>query len=286
MSGIFVGNSNRTTRRGRKCVYSTVSFLIDYLPLFMGLAAVLSWVYFNVRLGPWCRILHPNALVHLGFYLLGLWLLTYIVGSYSSDNQNLVCLLTSIMLVLIVLSFGLSVFILTLKFGEGKKIPGAAYKDYNPEDFPGWFQNYALPRAPTSGNRRWWLHYAPCLHDSQVCEKFERKYANQTAAEFFKNKFTPVEAGCCMPPAACGYAYNNSPTEWVRRPIFDDREFCRSWDPYSRPSRCYYCFTCIGAVLANVKMEWSQMAMTYFSILILAAARYIFRCINYRIHSS
>ncbi|KAJ4841861.1 hypothetical protein Tsubulata_047467 [Turnera subulata] len=285
MSGILVGNSNRPTRRGRKYVYSTHVSILNDLPLFLGFAAVLSWVYFNVRLGSWCRILHPNPLVHLGFYLLGLWLLRHIVVRYSSDNQNLVYLLTSIMLVLIVLGFGLSVLILTLQFGEGKKIPGGAYKDYNPEDFPGWFQNYALPRVKMPGDSHWWLHYIPCLKDSQVCEKFERKYSNQTAPEFFKNKFTHVEAGCCMPPAACCYTYNNSPTDWGRQHIFDDREFCRSWESY-RPSLCYSCFTCIGAVLASVKMEWSQLAMTYSSILILAAACYLFRCINYRIHSS
>ncbi|KAK9203922.1 hypothetical protein WN943_014179 [Citrus x changshan-huyou] len=48
----------------------------------------------------------------------------------------------------------------------------------------------------------------------KVCNRLLERNFNETAADFFKSKLSSIESGCCKPPIASGFQYQNA-TFWI-----------------------------------------------------------------------
>lgn len=48
----------------------------------------------------------------------------------------------------------------------------------------------------------------------KVCNRLLERNVNETAADFFKSKLSSIESGCCKPPIASGFQYQNA-TFWI-----------------------------------------------------------------------
>ncbi|KDP20055.1 hypothetical protein JCGZ_05824 [Jatropha curcas] len=110
------------------------------------------------------------------------------------------------------------------------------------------------------------------LIDAQVCRAFAD---DSNRKDFFHQKFSPIEVGCCRPPAECGFVQQNA-TTWMG--VKAGREVknsdCKTWS--NEPKQlCYKCNSCKAGFLANIKKQWRNLAVfliciTVFIIVVLS----------------
>ncbi|XP_050226773.1 tetraspanin-11-like [Mercurialis annua] len=240
----------------RKLVLS----FINHSCLLLGLAASFSWLYFGQRVSSWRRALHPNPLVDLGLLSLAVWLLKmtmcWFYPSRKTKISNLFSLAMLQILIMIILVMGYAM-VVTHK-GEGRVIPGRAYKEYDPEDFSNELGSYSPSRS---------FMIPVAVRDSGICTRFGQQFNHLNESEFYNTNLTPLQSGCCKPPSYCPYEFKNA-TIWRAkgtRKYFQQND-CLRWFHFEyledHKRYCWNCNSCRGAVLFNVKTEWRHMVLT------------------------
>ncbi|TKY48493.1 Tetraspanin-3 protein [Spatholobus suberectus] len=146
-------------------------------------------------------------------------------------------------IILVLVGFIIFAYVVTEK-GSGREVQNRAYLDYYLQDYSGWLEERV------TSDSYWRKIISSCVRDSKVCGKLGRTVygAPETADMFYLRKLTPIQSGCCKPPAECGYNYQNET-------VVGTNPDCTRWS-YDQHLLCYDCDSCKAGVLASLKKTY------------------------------
>ncbi|ESR54107.1 hypothetical protein CICLE_v10023648mg [Citrus x clementina] len=94
----------------------------------------------------------------------------------------------------------------------------------------------------------------------KVCNRLLERNFNETAADFFKSKLSSIESGCCKPPIASGFQYQNA-TFWIapsscpaQNKLCINSDSCKAgvlMHIKSRSKLRYICFLCLTVFISS-----------------------------------
>ncbi|XP_015584100.2 tetraspanin-11-like [Ricinus communis] len=220
-----------------------------------------------------CQQFLLNALLILGVFV-ALVSLLGLTGAYHKSNW----LLALYLILLFFMIVGAVIFMIFLfavtNETAGKVVSHRGFKEYRLGDYSHWLQNHFA-----KGNN--WEIFRSCLVDSQACSAFSSDdNEDQEHEDFLKANFSPLQDGCCQPPAKCGFIYRNTTfgIETLFGPGVDynaDTD-CRIWND-NHNKLCYSCNSCKVGFLATVRNQWRHSAV---GLLILIAFKILVFCIG------
>ncbi|KMZ56962.1 Tetraspanin-10 [Zostera marina] len=255
--------------------------VIKWLNLFTMFVAV-AIVFFGI----WMSTHHDDCKKSLTIPIMGLGaviLLISLIGFLSARNNAIILLwvyLSMLCFVLIaILIFTVSAFLITNGGGSGHTITGLRFKEYHLQDYHTWFLKQL-------NNTKNWNRLKSCLIKSNDCQNLWKKY--KTLKEYNRAELTPIEAGCCRPPSECGYpARNVSYYDLTVRPWSKNKD-CIVYKN-SQNTRCYDCDDCKAGVAQYMRNEWRIVAVfNLFLFCILSGVYFVGCCARRNIarHSS
>ncbi|CAL5012748.1 unnamed protein product [Urochloa decumbens] len=131
--------------------------------------------------------------------------------------------------------------------------------------------------------RRSWARVQTCLADAGVCKRLEEddddddsKKHKKKAATLAGGGLSPVESGCCRPPASCNV------TSARPRPAAAAADpDCGRWDK-DDDKLCYGCESCRAGVAEALRRDWKRAAVVNAVFLALIVAVYAVACCAFR----
>ncbi|RLN15755.1 tetraspanin-10 isoform X2 [Panicum miliaceum] len=208
--------------------------------------------------------------------------------------KNISCLLWTYLIMLFVVLVAIMVFtvlaFIITNTGTGHVVPGARYKEYRLQDYSSWFVKQACAASLLEknmfpamqvhlnillcwhitlliyfflsqlqlNNTEKWTHLRSCLVKSDDCNNLSKRY--KTLKQYKLAELTPMESGCCHPPAECGYpALNASYFDLSYHPVSTNID-CKLYKN-ARSVRCYDCDSCKAGVAQYMKTEWRVVAI-------------------------
>ncbi|TKW10542.1 hypothetical protein SEVIR_6G171500v4 [Setaria viridis] len=165
--------------------------------------------------------------------------------------------------------------------------PGAA-GDEQPGRLGGGYSTWL--RRHVEG-RRSWARIKSCLADAGVCKRLEedgdkKEAAAGTLARLVgRGGLSPVEYGCCRPPASCNFTYAGG-TEWTKprprggAPPAADPD-CGKWDN-DDDKLCFGCRSCKAGVEGALRRDWKRAAIVNAVFLAFIVAVYAVACCAFR----
>jgi hypothetical protein len=87
-----------------------------------------------------------------------------------------------------------------------------------------------------------------------------------------------LQSGCCKPPTACNFTYQNE-TYWIKPPTpsnYSDPD-CNSWSN-DQSELCYGCQSCKAGVLGNLRSSWKKIAFVNAAFVALLLVVYSLGC--------
>uniref|UniRef100_A0A0D3GY39 Tetraspanin n=1 Tax=Oryza barthii TaxID=65489 RepID=A0A0D3GY39_9ORYZ len=152
--------------------------------------------------------------------------------------------------------------------GAGRAVSGRGFREYHLGDYSTW-----LRRSVEDGGH--WARIRSCLVDTGVCRSLK---SNQTLDEFVNSNLSPLKSGCCKPPTACNFTYQNE-TYWIKPPTpsnYSDPD-CNSWSN-DQSELCYGCQSCKAGVLGNLRSSWKKIAFVNAAFVALLLVVYSLGC--------
>ncbi|KAL5219879.1 hypothetical protein ABZP36_024592 [Zizania latifolia] len=136
--------------------------------------------------------------------------------------------------------------------GAGRTVSGTGFKEYRLGDYSTWLRR----RVEDGGH---WARIRSCLADANVCRSLQ---SNRTFDDFVNSNLSPVQSGCCKPPTACNFTYQNA-TYWSKPAAGSSGNYsdpdCDTWSN-DQSELCYGCQSCKAGVLANLRSSWKKIA--------------------------
>ncbi|CAI9778817.1 unnamed protein product [Fraxinus pennsylvanica] len=161
--------------------------------------------------------------------------------------------------------------------GSGRPVMNRAYQEYNLQDYSGWLEERVKSQS-------YWSKISSCIRDSHICNKMGRTVSGvpETADIFIRRKLNPIQSGCCKPPTACGFTYENE-TYWGQQGggLGGVDSDCVRWNN-DQEQLCYSCDSCKAGVLASLKKSWRKVSVVNIVILILLVIIYVIACAAFR----
>ncbi|XP_072976085.1 tetraspanin-3-like [Typha angustifolia] len=158
--------------------------------------------------------------------------------------------------------------------GHGEVVMNRSFLEYQLSDYSGWLKR----KVSDPG---YWDKISACLRDAHACGGMGRYVRDPTngvlvpesADLFYQRNLSPIESGCCKPPASCGFTYMNE-TLWNAVPgmIVNDLD-CTRWSN-DQQALCYQCDSCKAGVLASIKHSWRKVSVINIVVLILLVIVY------------
>ncbi|XP_052165774.1 tetraspanin-7-like [Oryza glaberrima] len=176
-------------------------------------------------------------------------------------------LLLTGLLILAAACFGVFALVVT-NAGAGRAVSGRGFREYHLGDYSTW-----LRRSVEDGGH--WARIRSCLVDTGVCRSLK---SNQTLDEFVNSNLSPLQSGCCKPPTACNFTYQNE-TYWIKPPTpsnYSDPD-CNSWSN-DQSELCYGCQSCKAGVLGNLRSSWKKIAFVNAAFVALLLVVYSLGC--------
>ncbi|KAH7542579.1 tetraspanin-3 [Ziziphus jujuba] len=160
--------------------------------------------------------------------------------------------------------------------GSGRPVQNRAYLDYNLEDYSGWLKDRVTDNS-------YWPKISSCIRDSKVCSKMGRTVNGvpETSDMFSYRKLSPIESGCCKPPAECGYTYVNETTWTPGGGLVGANPDCTTWNN-DQQMLCYSCNSCKAGVLGSLKKSWRKVSLINIVALIILVIFYVVGCAAFR----
>ncbi|OEL32072.1 Tetraspanin-8 [Dichanthelium oligosanthes] len=172
--------------------------------------------------------------------------------------------------------------------GEGEDTSsGAGIRVYRLGDYSTWL------RRRVEGDKNW-ARIRSCLADAGVCKRLK---GDNKKAQLVAGGMSPVESGCCRPPASCNFTYAGV-GEWARpagrvAPSASADPDCGKWDN-DEDKLCYGCQSCKAAVVGALRRDWRRAAIVGVVFLAFILVVYSVGCCafrnsrrdNYAYHSS
>uniref|UniRef100_A0ACD5TJC6 Uncharacterized protein n=2 Tax=Avena sativa TaxID=4498 RepID=A0ACD5TJC6_AVESA len=248
---------------------STSTFVIRWINFFTMMLAILV-----VGFGFWtsthndeCRRSLTIPVMALGGVIF-LMSLAGFVGAW----KNISCLLWTYLIMLFVLLVAIMVFtvlaFIITNTGTGHAVPGARYKEFRLQDYSSWF-------VKQLNDTEKWTHLRSCIVKSDDCSSLSKRY--KTLKQYKLADLTPVESGCCRPPAECGYpALNASNFDLSFRPVSTNVD-CKLYKN-DKSIRCYDCNSCKAGVAQYMKTEWRVVAIFNVILFVILSCVYFVGC--------
>ena len=143
-----------------------------------------------------------------------------------------------------------------------------SYKEYRLQDYSSWF-------VKQLNDTDKWTHLRSCLVKSDDCNSLSKRY--KTLKQYKLAELTPIESGCCRPPAECGYpALNASNFDLSYHPVSTNVD-CKLYKN-DRFLRCYDCNSCKAGVAQYMKTEWRVVAIFNVILFIILSFVYFVGC--------
>ncbi|RAL50761.1 hypothetical protein DM860_015908 [Cuscuta australis] len=192
-------------------------------------------------------------------------------GGGSSDDDAYttagIYLFCGIVLDLVCLSFAIYVSVLTKYSGSPHLAgPGRAYPEYR-------FNHFNPTLRSKVSNPYKWGTIITCLAPSDACLALNTTYP--TLPQLFNAPLSPLQFGCCMPPAECGFNFVSpttwtSPTNTTQTNNFTNAD-CAVWD--NEPTKlCYSCNSCKAGSLAMIR---KNLINTNIVLVVMAMVSFI-----------
>ncbi|RCV42239.1 hypothetical protein SEVIR_9G199700v4 [Setaria viridis] len=248
---------------------STSGFVIRWINFFTMILALLV-----VGFGFWmsthndeCRRSLTIPVIALG----GVIFLISLVG-FLGAWKNISCLLWTYLIMLFVVLVAIMVFtvlaFIITNTGTGHVVPGARYKEYRLQDYSSWF-------VKQLNDTEKWTHLRSCLVKSDDCNNLSKRY--KTLKQYKLAELTPMESGCCCPPAECGYpALNASYFDLSYHPVSTNID-CKLYKN-ARSVKCYDCDSCKAGVAQYMKTEWRVVAIFNVILFVILSFVYFVGC--------
>ncbi|PUZ51698.1 hypothetical protein GQ55_6G209300 [Panicum hallii var. hallii] len=125
-------------------------------------------------------------------------------------------------------------------------------------DYSAWLRRHV------EGSRSW-ARVRSCLAVAGVCKRLEKDGGKSKAgaAAALGRGLSPVEFGCCRPPASCNFTYAGG-GEWTRPagrgPAPPADPDCARWDN-DDDKLCYGCRSCKAGVEGELRRDWKRAAV-------------------------
>ncbi|CAN6221676.1 unnamed protein product [Urochloa humidicola] len=248
---------------------------LNVVTLLLSLPILCAGVYFRMRAATECERALQLPIIVFGAALL-LLSLVGIAGACGRRSAAAPFLWVYVisMFLLVVAVFVLTVlaFVAVADRGAG----GGAYREHRLGDYSGWLR--ARVAAPDT-----WRRVESCLAEARVCaagRPFDGA-VGRDAMEFYKRHLSPIQSGCCKPPARCGFQQVNgtfweAPKSAAAAAGGEDGD-CRAWSNDVQVL-CFECDACKAGVLEAVKTRWKTLAIVDVALLVLLVVVYTLGC--------
>ncbi|WVZ92697.1 hypothetical protein U9M48_038743 [Paspalum notatum var. saurae] len=150
---------------------------------------------------------------------------------------------------------------------DGRRVGGFRYST--------WLRRHVEARAT-------WARIRACLADARVCRGME---ANATGLAPLGPSSSPVESGCCRPPAGCNFTYASGAGRDVKAAGVAsgsaDPADCGAWGD-DGDELCYGCQSCKNGVVAALRRDWRRAAIVNAVFLAVIVVLYSISCCAFR----
>ncbi|OIT35357.1 PREDICTED: tetraspanin-8-like [Nicotiana attenuata] len=253
--------------RCSNCFITTLNFFT----LVASLILILVSVSFNMNInGTVCQKTLQKPLLILGLFLLILSLMG-IIGACCHVSFLLYIYLALLFVVLT----GMIIYQLfcivnaVTHLDSNNQEPKGEWEDKF-QEYSHWFIKKRLP------NDRDWEKIKSCLIDAKYCKY---QIPKDRIADFYKNKLSSTQSGCCKPPTYCNFEFQNA-TTWIvpktGAKVPDDAD-CKAWNNEEK-QMCYNCNSCKKAVIDNIKKYYKHSALISFCIFLIISIIYSVGC--------
>ncbi|KAK1399870.1 Tetraspanin/Peripherin [Heracleum sosnowskyi] len=114
-----------------------------------------------------------------------------------------------------------------------------------------------------------WSRIKSCLYDKSICQGLESGTSVIKSYDYPTKNESPVQSGCCRPPASCGMEYVNA-TYWKRNDGSEDtakghNSDCDTWTN-QETNLCYNCNSCREGFRTTVGKKWIILGSFLISV--------------------
>ncbi|KAJ7551141.1 hypothetical protein O6H91_06G000600 [Diphasiastrum complanatum] len=176
--------------------------IINFLTLLLSIPIIGAGIWLATKHSTDCVRFLQWPVIIIGVFIL----LVSIAGFVGSCCRVawLLWVYSLVMFLLIILLFAFTIFAFVVTNpGAGHALSGKGYKEYRLGDYSTWLQS----RVDNNNN---WRKIMSCLSDAKICQDLS-KYSSEGV--FNMADLSSFQSGCCKPPSACGYAFQNA-TFW------------------------------------------------------------------------
>ncbi|KAH7423783.1 hypothetical protein KP509_12G073500 [Ceratopteris richardii] len=197
--------------------------------------------------------------------------LTSLIGIFCACKRTKALLiihrLLLLILILVVLVLTICCIVLTREVSV-QVVNNKDIKEYRLENSSTWIQTHLIDKTS------FWRKIGSCLAKSQVCKQFTERNKYTSLSNFYMQKFSPLQSGCCKPPVDCNFTFLSSSATWVNATSPNEDGDCGLWNN-SLQKLCFECKSCTAGLLQSIKDRWITIvivggAITAFFIVLLA----------------
>ncbi|XP_002970024.2 tetraspanin-8 isoform X1 [Selaginella moellendorffii] len=234
--------------------------ILNFAAMILSLAVIGAGIWLAHRHETVCVKFLQFPVIALGLFILLVSLAGFIGSCFRIAWLLWIYLLVMLLLILALLAFTAFAFVVTSRGGARHSLAGLGYEEYRLTDYSPWLQD----RVKNPGN---WAKIKSCLIAARVCVGLEE-------ATF--TNYSPLQSGCCRPPAACGFA---NATSWADPQNPNSDPDCSRWN---QEDLCLDCDSCKAGVLENIKRDWRKVAfvsavMFFFLVIVYSVGCCAFR---------
>ncbi|OIW18646.1 hypothetical protein TanjilG_13398 [Lupinus angustifolius] len=255
-----------------RCSNSLIGTL-NFLTFLLSIPVLFTGIWLSKQAHTECDRWLERPIIAFGVFLL-LISLAGLIGACCHVRWLLwLYLVVMFMFILLLSAFSIFVFVVTIK-GDGEELSGKGYKEYR-------LGNYSIMLQNRVNNPVAWNRMKSCLQSSQICFQFQKQYVKDNVHQFYNEKLSALQSGCCKPSNDCGFTYQ-SPTRWMKTGnVTHSNPDCDAWsnDPNIM---CFNCQSCKAALLQNTKTDWRNVSIVNAIILIFLSIVYSIGCCAFR----
>lgn len=250
-----------------------VTAILNFFILLVAIAILGTGIWLKTRSGASdCMKVLDWPIITIGVILLIVALVGFVGACAGVPALLWIYLFAVFILMVLLLAFTVFAFVVT-NAKAGQVVSGRGYKEYQLGDYSHWLQDRV-------NNTKNWAKISSCIRDSEVCTKLGNKYSSEVS--LFGAKLAPVQAGCCIPPADCGYTMGSNATTWVATsPAASNDTDCQLFGPSSQ-QLCYQCNSCKAGLLRTVRNDWRAVAIVNVIAFVAVFVVYSIGCCAFR----
>lgn len=244
-----------------------ITGIVNLITFLLSIPLVGAGIWLATKLDTECVRFLEWPIIAIGIVILLVSLAGFIGACYRIPWLLYIYLIVMFFVILLLIIFIIFAFVVT------KDGPAASSgrRSYNLEDYSPWLKKQVRSRSN-------WAKITSCIKSAKVCAKMNDDY--KTAAAFYSADLSPIQSGCCMPPAICGYSIAG-PTTWNNPSNLYAEADCAKWNN-NLNVLCYACDACRAGVAANVKGGWRKVAVLSVVVLVALIIVYIAGCCAFR----